>query len=195
MKKLCCCLTFVAMAGVAQAQDKAAPPGTPPPAGAAAGMPDMSKMGPMSRPVTKEDKKGVEELIKACDEAWKTGNMAAMLERIDFPVVMMSDDSKGAVQSFAATRDQWAEMMKPMMTGMPKEMKHKAKRDIHFLSDTMALVVEDVKMEMGKTKGKWKGFSVVNKKEDGKWRIKQMAEAGWGDSKPPGAPTAAAPKR
>ena len=194
MKKLFCCLTFLSLTGVAGAQDKAAPPaGTTPPAGTAAapaGMPDMTKMGPLSRPVTKEDKKGVDELCKRTEEAWKTGNLDALLGAMDFPVIMMSDDSKGLIQHFSATREQFAEMMKPMMTGMPKDMKLKHKRDVHFLSDTLALVVDNTSMSMGKVKGKFKAFSVLNKKEDGSWKVKQMSEAGWGDMKPPGASAA-----
>ena len=182
-------LIVLGLSAVAVADDKPAAP----PAGAAGGI-DWSKVGPMSRPVTKEDKKGVEQLCKNMEEAWKTGNMDALLASIDFPVIMLSDDSKGAVQHFSATREQFAEIMKPMMAGMPKDMKMKHKRDFHFLSDTLALVVENTQMSMGKMKGKFKAFSVINKKEDGTWKVKQMAEAGWGDMKAPGA-TAAAPKR
>ena len=44
-------------------------------------------------------------------------------------------------------------------------------------------------MNMGKVKGKWKGFSVVTLK-DGKWKFAEMAEAGWGDMKPPATASA-----
>ena len=189
MKKLCCALAMVAVSQVALAQDKAAPPPASPP-GAAPGM-DMSKVGPMSRPVTKEDKKGIEEFFKASDEAWRTGNLDALLELMDFPLIMMSDDSKGAVGHYSANKEQWAQMMRPMLAGMPKDMKLKQKRTPTFLSDTLAVVVEETSMSLGKVKGKWKGFCVLNKKEDGKWKVKQMAEAGWGDIKPPGAQAAA----
>ena len=56
MTKMIVCLAACALALPALAEDKAAAA----PAGA---MPDMSKMGPMSRPITKEkdDKKGIDE--------------------------------------------------------------------------------------------------------------------------------------
>jgi hypothetical protein len=166
----------------ARAQDKAAPP---------AGAPDMSKVGPMTRPVTKEkeDKKGVDELYKTMEEAWKKGDVNTLADLIDFPVIMLSDDSTGASQHFEATRDVWIAMMKPMAENMPKDAKITSKHTAHFLSDTLAVVVEETGMTMGKTKGKWKGFSVVNFK-DGKWKVKEMSEAGWGDMKPPSAPSA-----
>ena len=97
---------------------------------------------------------------------------------------MLSDDSKGEVKHFAATREQWIEMMKPMMTGMPKDMKMKHKHTAHFLSDTLAVVHRGDQHDQGKIKGNWKGMAVLTLK-DGKWKFKEMAEAGWGDMKPP----------
>jgi hypothetical protein len=182
MKKLCCCLTFLALAGTASADDKAAAP--------AAGGPDMTKMGPMSRPVTKEDKKGVDELYKASEAAWKAGDINAAADLVDFPVIMLSDDSTGKVQHFNATREQWVALMQPMFANMPKDLKVKHKHSAHFLSDTLAISVDETSMQMGKTKGKWKGFAVLTNVA-GKWKFKQMSEAGWGDTKPPGAATAA----
>ena len=145
---------------------------------------DMTKMGPMSRPVTKPDKKGVDALYKAMEEGWKKGDVESLAENVDFPVIMLSDNSKGEVQWFSATRDQWIGIMKPMAS-MPKDnVKMSHKHQVHFLSDTLAIAIEDNGMSMGKVKGKWKGMSVLTLK-DGKWKFKEMAEAGWGDMKPP----------
>jgi uncharacterized protein (TIGR02246 family) len=159
----------------------AAPAGaSAPPAGAM----DMSKVGPMSRPVTKEDKKGVDALYKAMEDAWKKGDADAVAENVDFPVIMMSDDSSGKVQHFEASRDQWIGMMKPMLANMPKDAKMTHKHTPYFLSDDLAISIEEISMTMGKTKGKWKAMSVLTLR-DGKWKVKQMTEAGWGDMKPP----------
>jgi hypothetical protein len=177
-----CCVSMLTLSAGALAQDKAAAP---------AGAPDMSKAGPMTRPVTKEkeNKKGVDELYKAMEEAWKKGDVMALADMVDFPVIMLSDDSTGASQHFEASRDVWIAMMKPMAENMPKDAKVTMKHTAHFLSDTLGVVVEETSMTMGKTKGKWKGFSVVNYK-DGKWKLKEMSEAGWGDMKPPSAASA-----
>src|SRR5207249_3432282 len=96
-----CSLIVLGWSAVATAQEKAAPPAGAPaaaPAAGAAGMPDMTKMGPLSRKVTKEDKKGVDELYKKSEEAWKKGDVNALAELVDFPVIMLSDDSKGEVK-------------------------------------------------------------------------------------------------
>jgi hypothetical protein len=55
-----------------------------------------------------------------------------------------------------------------------------------FLSDTLAVSIESNGMAMGKVKGKWNAMSVLTL-VDGKWKFKQMAEAGWGDMPQPPA--------
>lgn len=170
----------------------ATPPAAGAPAGAPSGMPDMTKQGPMSRPVTKQDKKGIDDLYKAFEEAMKKGDVNAAADLVDFPVIMLSDDAKGAVKHFNSTREQWTAMFAPFMQNMPKDMKMSNKHTATFLSDTLAVSVETNSMTMGKTKGKWNSASFVTL-VDGKWKFKQMAEAGWGDMAPPSVAAAPAP--
>jgi hypothetical protein len=170
-------LIVLGLSAVAVAQDKAAPPA------AAAGAPDMTKVGPLSRKVTKEDKKGVADLYKAVEDSMKKGDINAFADLADFPVLMLSDDSKGQVQHFAATREQFIELMKPMMTHSPAEMKNmKHKHTAHFLSDDLAVTIEEATLT-GKVKGTWKSMAVLTLK-DGKWKFKELAEEGCGDMKP-----------
>ena len=183
MTRTFCCIAVLALSATALAEDK--------PAGSA-GMPDMTKIGPLSRPVTNPDKKGIDALFKTMMEACKSGDVNAAADNLDFPVVMLSDDSTGAAKSFLATREQWVEIMRPFITNAPKDVKMTHKHDVHFLSDTLAVAVEDNGMTMGKTRGKWKSLSVLTLR-DGKWKFKEMAEAGWGDMPVPGnKPTGAA---
>jgi uncharacterized protein (TIGR02246 family) len=182
MKTTICSLIVLGLSATAMAQDKA-------PA-AAGGAPDMTKYGPLSRKVTKEDKKGVDALFKATEDAWHKGDVNALADLVDFPVIMLSDDSKGEVKHFSATREQWVGMMQPMLANMPKDIKMKHKQTAHFLSDDLAVAIEEATMQMGKTKGSWKSMSVLTLR-DGKWKFKEMAEAGWGDMKPPAGATTA----
>jgi hypothetical protein len=184
-------LAILALAATAQAADKpAAPaaPAAPAPGAAPGGMPDMTKMGPWSRPVTKQDKKGIDDLYKAFEDAMMKGDVNAAADLVDFPVIMMSDDSKGAVKSFNASREQWVGIFTPFATNRPKDMKMTGKHTPTFLSDTLAVAIEQNSMTAGKMKGKWNAMAVLTQ-IDGKWKFKQMAEAGWGDMP---APTAAA---
>jgi hypothetical protein len=193
MTRTLCSLAILTLAvtATAQAADKAPAAGAPsgaPAGGPAAGMPDMSKMGPLSRPVTKQDKKGIDELYKAFEDAMHKGDVAAAADLCDFPVIMLSDDSKGVAKSFNASREQWVGIFTPFATNMPKDVKMSGKHTPTFLSDTLAVSIEQNSFS-GKMKGKWNAMSVVTL-VDGKWKFKQMAEAGWGDM--PAAPASAA---
>jgi hypothetical protein len=157
---------------------------------------EAAPMGPASRPVMHlaDDKKGVDELYKACDDAWKAGDMNALADHIDFPVHMVTDNSKGQYMAVDWDRAAWIANMSKAMQNMPKDVKMTHSHKASFLSDALAVVVEENSMAMGKKKASWTGFSVVTNK-DGKWLFKQMAEAGWGDTMaaPQGAMNAPAP--
>jgi uncharacterized protein (TIGR02246 family) len=181
MKTLLGCLTAVVVALPAFAEE-AAP----------AGAPDMTKMGPMSRKVTKEDKKGVDAVYAAMEASMKKADVNAFADLMDFPVMMVTDDSKGVESHSEVNREQFVQMMTPFMKEPPKGMTETHKHNARFLSDTLAMVDEDTSMTMGKTKGAWKSESMLVMK-DGKWKVKAMVEAGWGDMKPPAAAAAPAP--
>ncbi len=153
------------------------------------GMPDMSKVGPMSRPIKNEREmhKGIEALIAAAEQAGQKGDIEAGAALVDFPVTMITDDSKGALHMEQVSRDQWIAMMKPFYASMPKEKKPSVKHTIVPLSPTLAYVIGDVTATMGKTKGSWKDVSLVVLK-DGHWKFKTQAEAGWGDMSMTGTP-------
>jgi ketosteroid isomerase-like protein len=159
----------------------AAPPPAAPAAPAAQG-PDMTKVGPMSRKVTKEDKKGVSDAYKAWDEAWKKGDVNALADLVEFPLLMMSDNSKGEEKHFEATREQFVGMMQGMVN-MPKDLKMTDKHTPTFISDSLVVAIGNMTMTMGKVKGSWHGFDVLTLK-DGKWKFRQICEAGWGDMVP-----------
>ena len=152
----------------------------------------MSKMGPMTRKVTKEDKAGIDAMYKAMEEAHKKGDVNAMADLIDFPIMMVTDDSKGVESHSEWNKDMWVKMMEPFVKNTPKDMKDTHKRSYRFLSPDLAFVDIDENMTMGKMKGAWKAESMVVHK-DGKWKVKMDAEAGWGDMKPPEGQAAAAP--
>jgi hypothetical protein len=202
MTKTLCALVILGFAATAQAADKppaaaapgkapaAAAPGSTAPAAGAPGAVDMTKMGPMSRPVTKQDKKGIDDLYKAFEDAMMKGDVNAAADLVDFPVIMLSDDSKGVAKSFNASREQWVGIFTPFATNRPKDMKMTSKHTPTFLSDTLAVSIEQNGMTMGKMKGKYNAMAVLTL-VDGKWKFKQMAEAGWGDMTPPKAAASA----
>jgi uncharacterized protein (TIGR02246 family) len=179
MKMWVGCLCAVVVSLPAFAEDTAAP-----------AAPDMTKIGPMSRKVTKEDKKGVDALYAAMDGSMKKADVNALADLMDFPVMMVTDDSSGAESHAEMNRDQFVKMMTPFMHEPPKGMTSTHKHSPRFLSDTLAMVDEDTSMTMGKAKGAWKSESMVVQK-DGKWKVKAMFEAGWGDMSKAGQAAAA----
>jgi ketosteroid isomerase-like protein len=175
-------VAILALAAPALAQQPQQPAGQPAgqqPSEAAA---DMTRYGPWTRPVTKQDKKGIDQLYKAMEDAWKKGDVEALANNIDFPVIMLSDNSRGEARHFEATREEWIGFMKPFVTAPKEGMKMSHKHNVHFLSDTLAVSIEDNSVS-GKMNAKWKSMSVLNKKGD-VWKVKEMSEAGWGDMTP-----------
>lgn len=162
-----------------QEQPSSSPQGAP--AGGYGEPMDMTKVGPLSRKVTTPDRNGVEALIRASDKAWMSGDVQAVAELHDFPVHMSTDDSKGEFKGEEWSRDQFVEMMGEMVSKTPRDITFKHKLTPHFLSDTLAVVVDEPTMMKGNTKlGTFKSVAVVVKK-DGRWLFKEGLEAGWGD--------------
>lgn len=161
---------------------------------------DLSKMGPAARKVSDEKKvkKEIDEFFKKAEEADKKGDLEAAVTMIDFPVYMSTDDLKGVTESAAHTKDEYVAMMKPMYETMPKDTVTTHKRVVTLLSDSLANVVDEWTMTMGKVKVQGKNASLLVK-VGAEWKWKMMVEAGWGGMGPPPPPaeaktTAAAPK-
>jgi hypothetical protein len=153
------------------------------PAAPVAGAPDMSKMGPMARPVKNEkaDQKELADFGKAYEAASKKHDLAAMVDLTDFPVVMMTDSSKGEFKMVQMSKDEWTGMMKPFVDNAPKDMKMEmGKVTCTMMSDDLAQCVGVSTLSMGKMKGKYNSAMIMTR-SGGKWKVKSMMEAGWGD--------------
>jgi hypothetical protein len=182
---------LAAVPAFAQAKDAkpAAPPSSTPPAAAPAAPagPDMSKMGPWSRKPANDAalKKEITDFLKQEDELMKKGDFDASVARIDFPVMMATDDSKGVTKVQEWSKDKYVGEMKKFWETMPKDMKVNHKQTITVLSDAMASVTDDYTMMMGKQKLAGRSLMMLVKK-DGQWKFKMFAEPGWGDEPPKG---------
>lgn len=148
---------------------------------APSGTPDMTSVGPLSRKVTKPDNRAIEALYQASDEAWMKGDIKAVAAMHDFPVLMTTDDAKGEVHSERWSREQFVQIMGPMAASAPKDIRIRHRLTPHFISDSLAVVIDDATMLQGKKElGSFKSAAlVVNRK--GKWLFKGGVEAGWGE--------------
>lgn len=153
------------------------------PATGGAGMQmDMSKMGPWTRKPTDEGKtkKEIQAFLKEEDALMKKRDFEGMLSRIDFPIFMTTDDSKGMPKAETVDRQKYSEMMRPMFEQMPADHQVTHKPAITVLSDSLAVVHDDFTMTTGGKKYSGKSSCLLVKRE-GQWRWKSMVEAGWGD--------------
>src|SRR4051812_20332809 len=73
---------------------------------------DPSKMGPWTRKPTNEKQttKEVTEFFKQEEDVMKKGDFTAALTRIDFPVFMATDDSRGMPMAKEYSREEYSAM-------------------------------------------------------------------------------------
>jgi uncharacterized protein (TIGR02246 family) len=126
-----------------------------------------------------QDRKEIAALIQAMDAAARKGDLAAAAALIDFPVLMVTDDSKGEASAGEWSREQWTQVMEPFykqpMTG---KMTHKPV--IFLASDSLATLNDTVTVAMGK-KSMTSRNTMLLVRKSGKWLVKSMMEGGWGD--------------
>jgi len=137
------------------------------------------------RQVTKEDKKGLTQTMDALDAAWMKQDVNAAASFVDFPVMMVTDDSKGVVTSGWWAKEKWMEAMVQGMQSMPKDMaKPKTKNTSWFVSDSLVRVDSEHSWKMGGKSMNTRSTSLWVLK-DGKWMLKSMVDPGWGEAMKP----------
>jgi uncharacterized protein (TIGR02246 family) len=127
-----------------------------------------------------KDKQEILAVLRSMEAAGRTGDLDAAAALVDFPVMMITDDSKGDAMGEAWSREQWTKVMKPFYDKPMKDVKVTHKPTIFLLSDSLASVDDVCTMTRG-GKTVTSRNSIVAIRRDGKWRVKTMAEGGWGD--------------
>jgi uncharacterized protein (TIGR02246 family) len=169
MRKLVLLVALVPTA-LALADDKAA--------GAPAGDP-MAGWTPRKVSREAQDRKEIAALIQAMDDAARKGDLAAAEALVDFPVLMVTDDSKGQASSAQWSREQWTQVMEPFYK-QPMHGKVTHKPLVFLASDSLATLNDTVTMTMGKKSVTSRNTTLLVRR-DGKWLVKAMMEGGWGD--------------
>lgn len=127
-----------------------------------------------------KDRQEIEGVIRAMDAAARTGDVDAAAALVDFPVTMMTDDSKGQGMADSWDRERWVKEMQPIFGQPMKDVKVTHKPNVFLLSDSLASVDDVATMTQGGKKITSRN-SMFLVRVDGKWRVKAMAEGGWGD--------------
>jgi uncharacterized protein (TIGR02246 family) len=140
----------------------------------------MAKWVPPKVTKAEKDKQEIQALLRSMEAASRTGDLDTAAALVDFPVTMMTDDSKGEAMGEAWSREQWMKVMKPFYDKPMKDVKVTHKPNIFLLSDSLASVDDVATMTKG-GKTITARNSMFTIRRDGKWRVKAMAEGGWGD--------------
>ncbi len=146
--------------------------------------PAADPMAAWKPPVVRNEKKARKEIaafLARMEEAGKKGDLAAAASLVDFPVTMITDDSKGEAGGEAWSREQWEKVMKPFYEKpMPPGMMALAPPTVVLLTDSLASVVSPWTMKMGKKTVRGKSAMLLVRRS-GEWKAKAMMEGGWGD--------------
>jgi hypothetical protein len=143
--------------------------------------------------VTREaqDRREIAAFMKKNEQAWKKGDVQAAAALIDFPVLMVTDDSKGEAMAEMWNREKWVNEMEPFFRQpMPEHEVVTHKPQVFLMSDSLASVDSSHTMTHGGKKVTTRS-SMLLIRTGGEWRTKAMVEGGWGDMMGPaqaGAP-------
>jgi hypothetical protein len=175
------CLAALTLGGGAWAQNEGQQQKQQPATGGAGHAVDLSRMGPWTRKPTNEaqTRKEIQAFFREEEALMKKKDLNASLARIDFPVFMATDDSKGIPEAQTWDRQKYSEMMRPMYEQMPADLQLTHKPSITVLSDSLASIVDDFTMTTGGEKRTGRKLALLVKR-DGQWRWKAMVEPGWG---------------
>jgi hypothetical protein len=157
-------------ATLASAEEKAAAPSAADP---------MAGWTPKKVTRDAQDRKEIAAFIQMMDDAGRKGDLAAATALVDFPVLMVTDDSKGQASAVPWSREQWTQAMEPFYKN-PMGGKVTHRPTVFLASDSLATLNDVVTMTMGKRSMTSRNTSILVRK-DGKWLVKVMMEGGWGD--------------
>jgi hypothetical protein len=150
---------------------------------------DAPARGPASRvprdpKAEARDKKEIQELFLAFDDAGEKGDADAAASLVDFPLLVATDGARGEASGQLWTREKWLETLAPVYDVPLKNAKITHRAQVFLVSDALATVnlVTTVTKD-GKAKVERSAAIVVRR--DGEWRIKARVEAGWSDVAPP----------
>lgn len=126
------------------------------------------------------DKKEILALFKSMETAEKKGDLEAAASLVDFPVLMVTDDSKGQATSGTWDKEKWTKVMEPFYKHPMPDVKVTHKASIFMVSDSLASVDDMATITHGNKTIRARNSTLLVRR-DGRWYVKAMVEGGWGD--------------
>jgi hypothetical protein len=155
---------------------------------------DEARWIPRTVTDAKADRTEILALLRALEDAARRGDVNGAAALVDFPVLMVTDDSHGEAMADTWSKDQWLEVMAPFYKPAPgATIAHRPA--IFLVTDSLATVADEITTTLGKRKVSTRNALLVVR-TGGKWKVKSMVEGGWGGTvreRPDEAPSAARP--
>ena len=129
----------------------------------------------------KQEKKEIEALLEEIHAAYRNGDQAAAAARMEFPVLVITDDWKGEVLARSWDRETWMRTMAPLFQYPVPDLQRAHRHNIFVISDSLASVEDQQSVMMGKKKVTIRSSSIVIRK-DRSWFVRATVEGGWGDT-------------
>ena len=172
MKRFAMAVALLAMAGPALAagEKEASTPANDP----------MAGWVPPKVKSEATDKKEILALFKSMETAEKKGDLDAAAALVDFPVLMVTDDSKGQAMSGTWDKEKWTKVMEPFYKHPMPDAKVTHKANVFMISDSLASVDDQATITHGNKTIRARNSTLLVRKE-GRWYVKAMVEGGWGD--------------
>jgi len=136
----------------------------------------------------KSEKEQLDRFFEGWGNAWKAHDLDTVAGMIDFPVLMMTDDSHGDYSQSEMEEGPWIAMMKPLLAMRPEQGAETVRQEKRSAAHrvTCFLLSDDLASCDGEASGDSAGSPlrvefVVSRTPDG-WKVKAMTQAGWGDN-------------
>lgn len=149
--------------------------------GHTAGLHGLQGWSPPKITDEKQEKKDIEALLEEMHAAYRNGDRAAAAARIQFPILMITDDWKGEVLARSWDRGTWMLAMAPLFDHPAHEMQREHQHNIFVMSDSLASVQDEQSVTIGKKKVTIRSSSILVKKDRG-WFVQATVEGGWGNT-------------
>ncbi len=127
------------------------------------------------------DKMEIEALLQELHAAYRNGDQAAAAARIQFPVLMITDDWKDAAIACYWDRATWMQTTAPLFEHPAPELQRVHRHNIFVISDSLASVEDEQSVMMGKKRVTIRSSSIVIRKDRSLF-VQATVEGGWGDT-------------
>ena len=129
----------------------------------------------------KREKKAIEALLDELHTAYRKGDQEAAAARMQFPVLVVTDDWKDEPIAHYWDREKWMQATKPLFEQPAPDLERAHHHRVFVLSDSLAAVEDEQSVRLGRRKVNIRSATILVRK-DRSWFVQATVEGGWGDT-------------